>query len=187
MLVNIFEKIDELKAKDTLSLSEINDICNEFDDDRRCIDVFNAIIQFSSLIPVEQTDLNNFVLPNTKETWIEVASALATEHYLSQPMDHVIETVALGLEISVDDIISFLKRRNYIMSCDNQLLATALGIEKGYVINTNKGLRLTDKCVEKIRKAFLIDKPSQAERERIDRACREAERRMKPFSCGKAE
>ena len=162
---SIFEKIDELKEKSKLTLDDINNICNEFDDDRRCIDVYGAILQYSSLVPAEKTDLTDFELPNTKETWIEVASALASEYFLSQPMDHVIEGVAKGLEVSEEDIISFLKLRGYIMLIDNQLHATALGIEKGYVLNTNKGLRFTDKCVEKIRKAFTcVVSPEEKEK-----------------------
>ena len=45
MKKGIYQIIDELKEKPTLTLNEINDICNEFSTDRHCINVPNAIIQ----------------------------------------------------------------------------------------------------------------------------------------------
>ena len=110
--------------------------------------------------------------------------------------------VAKCLGIKRDDIFDFLIQRGYIMRDKSKnpkrkgdYIGTALGIERGYVKNyifTNSKtscihFHLTPKGMQKVEKAFLVDKPAQAEKERIDRACREAERRMKPFSCGKAE
>ena len=185
MRKGIYQIIDELKEKPTLTLSEINNICNEFNTDRRCIDVFGAIIQYTSLTG-NVTDLTDFEFPNTKETWIEIASALATQYYLCQPMEYSIEDISRNLEIPVEDIISFLKQRNYIIYKNGIWRATVLGIEKGYTDNTNEGLILTEKCEEKIRKAFSYEF-SPEEQKRIDAICAEAERTMKPFSCGKAE
>lgn len=153
MRKGIYQIIDELKEKTTLTLSEINDICNEFSEDRHCINVTEAIIQFTSLTG-NKSDLTDFKLPNTKETWIEIASALAAEYRFNQPMEVTVEDAARGLEISVDDILSFLKIKHYIMLDKGTWFATALGVKKGCTINTDNGLRLTEKCIEKIRGAF---------------------------------
>lgn len=185
MRKGIYQIIDELKEKPTLTLSEINNICNEFDTDERCIDVVNAIVQYTSLTGNE-TDLTDFEIPNTKETWIEIAGALATEYFFMQPEVYTIKAISRGLDISEQEIISFLKLRNYIIFRNGTLFPTVLGIEKGYIINTSEGIKLTEKCEKKIRNAFTYS-ISEEEQNRVYALCKEAEKNMKSSSIGKAE
>jgi len=110
--------------------------------------------------------------------------------------------VAKCLGLKRDDVLEFLKLRGYIVR-DHQrsktrkgdYIGTVLGIEKGYVKNyifsNDKAsyvhFYLTKKGLDKVEKAFLVDKPTQKERERIDAICREYEKNMKPSLLGKAE
>ena len=113
-----------------------------------------------------------------------------------------VTNVAKCLGLKRDDVFEFLKLRGYIMRVQSQnpdkkgkYQGTALGVERGYIKNyvftndkiSNIQFHLTPKGMQKVEKAFLIDKPAQAEKERINKLCKEAERTMKPFSCGKAE
>ena len=110
--------------------------------------------------------------------------------------------VAKCLGLKRDDVLEFLRLRGYIMrdshrrpSRKGDFIGTALGIEKGYVKNyiysddntSSVHFYLTKKGMDKVEKAFLIDKPTQAEKERIDSICREYEKNMKPSVLGKAE
>lgn len=109
--------------------------------------------------------------------------------------------VAKCLGLKRDEVLEFLKLRGYIMrdqpkrKSKGDYYATALGIEKGYVKNylftSGKDaylhFYLTRKGMEKVEKAFVIDKPTQAEKDRIDAICREYEKNMKPSLLGKAE
>lgn len=113
-----------------------------------------------------------------------------------------VTNVAKCLGLKRDDIFEFLKLRGYIMRVQSQnpdkkgkYQGTALGIKKGYIKNyvftndkiSNIQFHLTPKGMQKVEKAFLIDKPAQAEKERINKLCKEAERNMKPSLLGKAE
>ena len=110
-------------------------------------------------------------------------------------------TVAKCLGLKRDEVLDFLKLRGYIMRDQpkrkrkGDYYGTILGIEKGYVKNylytsgTDSHIHfyLTKKGMEKVEKAFFIDKPTQEEKERINQLCIEAERNMKPSLLGKAE
>ena len=110
-------------------------------------------------------------------------------------------TVAKCLGLKRDEVLDFLKLRGYIMrdrpkrKRKGDYYGTVLGIEKGYVKNylyTNREdsyihFYLTKKGMEKVEKAFFVDKPNQEEKERINQLCMEAERNMKPSLLGKAE
>jgi len=117
-------------------------------------------------------------------------------------MNKTITDTSKELGLKRDDVLEFLRLRGYIMrdnhrrpSRKGEFIGTALGLEKGYVENytyTNEKTScvhvvLTEKGFEKVEKAFLIDKPAQAEKERINKLCKEAERNMKPSLLGKAE
>ena len=109
--------------------------------------------------------------------------------------------VAKCLGLKRDEVLEFLKLRGYIMRDQpkrkrkGDYYGTILGIEKGYVKNylytSGKDsyihFYLTKKGMEKIEKAFFIEKPNQEEKERINKLCLEAERNMKPSLLGKAE
>lgn len=110
--------------------------------------------------------------------------------------------VAKCLGIKRDDVLEFLKMRGYIMREHTQnpnkkgkYQGTALGIERGYVKNyvfTNEKtsriqFHLTVKGMQKVEKAFLIDKPTQVEKERIESVCKEYEKNMRSSAIGKAE
>ena len=110
--------------------------------------------------------------------------------------------VAKCLGLKRDEVLEFLRLRGYIMRDQpkrkrkGDYYGTALGIEKGYVENylyTTDGkdsyihFYLTKKGMEKVKNAFFIEKPTQEEKERINKLCMEAERNMKPSLLGKAE
>ena len=89
------------------------------------------------------------------------------------------------------DILDFLKLRNYVMQIEGYWYATILGVEKGCVIGSSVSdvICITEKGFKRIKKAFSVDFTpwQEKESERIYQACKEAEKNMKPFSCGKAE
>lgn len=109
--------------------------------------------------------------------------------------------VAKCLGLKREEVLEFLKLRGYIMRDHRRgkrkgdYIGTVLGIEKGYVKNyifsndrtSCVHFYLTKKGMDKVEKAFLVEKPTQAEKERIDSICREYERNMKPSLLGKAE
>ena len=101
-----------------------------------------------------------------------------------------------------DEVIQFLNVKGYIMREQTKnpkklgkWIGTAMGIDHGYIKNylfTNEKtsqiqFHLTPKGMQKVEKAFKEIEIKKAEQKRIDRLCAEAERTMKPFSCGKAE
>ena len=111
-------------------------------------------------------------------------------------------TVAKCLGLKREEVLEFLRLRGYIMRDSHRrttrkgdFIGTALGIEKGYVENyiysTDQKsyihFYLTLKGKEKVERAFLIEKPNQAEKDRIESICREYEKNMKPSLLGKAE
>lgn len=113
-----------------------------------------------------------------------------------------VTNVAKCLGLKRDDIFEFLKLRGYIMREHTQnpnkkgkYQGTALGIERGYIKNyvftndktSNIQFHLTPKGMQKVEKAFLIDKPAQAEKERIETICKEYEKNIKSSSIGLAE
>lgn len=110
--------------------------------------------------------------------------------------------VAKLLKISRDDVLEFLSLRHYIMrerhenpNKKGRYQATALGIERGYVVNylyTNDKIsqvqfHITPKGMQKIEKAFNFGKLSPEQEERVNALCKEAEKNMKSSSMGKAE
>ena len=117
-------------------------------------------------------------------------------------MNKTVTDTSKELGLKRDDVLEFLRLRGYIMR-DKQryskhkgdFIGTALGLEKGYVENytyTNEKascshVLLTEKGFEKVKKAFLVEKPSQEEKNRINKLCIEAERNMKPSLLGRAE
>lgn len=72
------------------------------------------------------------------------------------------------LKISEDDVLNFLKLRNYIMKDGDRYYATILGDEVGFVINTNPSdvIGITEEGLERMRKAFCCDY-SKAERAKV--------------------
>ena len=117
-------------------------------------------------------------------------------------MNKTITDTSKELGLKRDDVVEFLRLRGYIMrdnhrrpSRKGEFIGTVLGLDKGYVVNyqysnekiTCTHVLLTEKGFQKVQKAFFVDKPAQAEKARIDAICKEYERKMKPFSCGKAE
>lgn len=110
--------------------------------------------------------------------------------------------VAKLLKISRDDVLEFLSLRHYIMrerhenpNKKGRYQATALGIERGYVVNylyTNDKIsqvqfHITPKGMQKIEKAFNLGRLSPEQEERVNAMCKEAEKNMKSSSIGKAE
>ena len=121
----------------------------------------------------------------------------------AEPSDSFTATnVAKCLGLKREEVLEFLRLRGYIMrdshrrpSRKGDFIGTALGIEKGYVKNyifSNENssyvhFYLTKKGIDKIEKAFHIDKPIQDEKNRIENICKEFEKNMKPSLLGKAE
>lgn len=117
-------------------------------------------------------------------------------------MSKTITDTSKELGLKRDDVLEFLKLRGYITrdkhtrpSRKGDFIGTALGLEKGYVENytyTNEKtscvhVLLTEKGFEKVKKAFFIEKPTQEEKERIEKICKEYEKNIKPRELGKAE
>ena len=102
--------------------------------------------------------LKNNSSNHASDLYFESKGAISTELTpslkIKKAMEVTVEDAARGLEISVDDIFSFLKIKHYIMLDKGTWFATALGVKKGCTINTDNGLRLTEKCIGKIRGAF---------------------------------
>ena len=77
-MLTYYEKVEQFKKQKTLKISEIAEIL-EVDDDTASR-FYGAIIQFSSLIPVDNDQIVNEVeVPNNRDTWQEVALALMTD------------------------------------------------------------------------------------------------------------
>lgn len=72
------------------------------------------------------------------------------------------------LKISEDDVLNFLKIRNYIMKDGDRYYATILGEEVHFVVNTNPSdvIGITEEGLERMRKAFCCNY-SQAERAKV--------------------
>ena len=110
--------------------------------------------------------------------------------------------VAKCLGLKRDDVLEFLRLRGYIMrdhrrsrTRKGDYIGTPLGLTKGYVVNylydNGKSayvhFYLTPKGKDKIEKAFLFEKPAEAERERIEKICKEYEKNMRASWIGRAE
>lgn len=76
------------------------------------------------------------------------------------------------------DIINFFRIRGYMKKDSGNYEITALGLEKG-LKKDGLSLLIADELAERLKNAF--------ESERIEQACKEAEKNMKPSSLGKAE
>lgn len=110
--------------------------------------------------------------------------------------------VAKLLKISRDELLDFLKIKHYIMRerSDNpnkkgRWQATALGIERGYVVNylyTNDKIshvqfHITPKGMQKIEQVFCHNELTPEEQKRLEKICKEAEKNMRPSVIGLAE
>ena len=117
-------------------------------------------------------------------------------------MNKTITEASKELGLKRDDVLEFLRLRGYIMrnnhrrpSRKGDFIGTVLGLEKGYVENYTYTkektscihVLLTEKGFQKVEKAFLVDKPAQAEKERIEIICKEYEKNIKSRSIGLAE
>ena len=158
---NIYERIDELSVKEKLSLSEVEEICNECGTSGA--DVIGDIIQFTDLTK-DFEDLTEFELPNTKETWIAIAQALAIEVVLNKPIERTIKVCAEILELPEEDILQFLYLKQYIANFKGKWCATAMGVDFGYVTNREDGLFVTEKGMQKL---YLALKPSSLDADEI--------------------
>lgn len=187
MAVNIFERIEELKGKPVLTLAEIDELCNECTTDSdAAVDVAGDIIQFSDLTEGYE-DLTNFTLPNSKETWIAVAQAVATEVVMNRPVKWTVEECAWVLKVNKEDVLKFLQIKQYITKYNGAWHATGMGVDFGCVENRDGEVLLTKKGFEKVQKALTPVELSPEERKRIDAICAEAEKKARYNGVGKAE
>lgn len=160
---NIYERMDELKLKSTLTLSEIEELCTECDTKNNLAHVVESIVNFSDLITVQE-DLTELELPNTKETWIAIAQAMVTKILLDIPVERTISVCAEILELPEEDILQFLYLKQYIANFKGKWCATAMGIDFGYVTNREDGLFVTEKGMQKL---YLALKPSSLDADEI--------------------
>lgn len=67
-----------------------------------------------------------------------------------------------------DDILAFLKLRNYIIKDGDRYYATILGLEVGCVVNVNPSdvIGITEEGLERMRKAFCCNY-TEAERAKV--------------------
>ena len=115
-------------------------------------------------------------------------------------MSKTITDTSKELGLKRDDVLEFLKLRGYITrnkhtrpSRKGDFIGTALGIERGYVVNylyTNDKIsqvqfHITPKGMQKIEKAFNLGRLSPVQEERVNAMCKEAEKNMKSSSIGK--
>lgn len=133
--------------------------------------------------------LNDSELPDAVRTAIAMAekASLDISEIVQKSVKNqsVINEKYIELTLFVDkkgldctDIINFFRIRGYMRKASGNYEITALGLEKG-LKKEGLSLFITNELAERLSNAF--------ERERINKICKEAERRMKPSSIGKAE
>lgn len=185
----------EIQKHHNLANRQIDNVSTELEENQTIANAM-AILQRRSIeLQQELANKNQLIeeLTPDAESWRAFADSDGT---------FSVTNVAKCLGLKRDDIFEFLKLRGYIMRVQSQnpdkkgkYQGTALGIERGYIKNyvftndkiSNIQFHLTPKGMQKVEKAFLVDKPAKAEKERIDNLCKEAERNMKPSLLGKAE
>ena len=110
------------------------------------------------------------------------------------------------LNLSRDnEIIPFLELKKYLVRQNDHrdrkgnLIATALGVQSGCVVNrlyksvSNNGsikriqFFITEKGLEKIEKAFCHEELTPEQQRRVNAICMEMEKKMRPTSMGPAE
>lgn len=164
---NYFDRMQELLKKEFLTFDDVGEI---LDTESLGIDIAGDIIQYTDLTK-NQTDLMDFTMPNTKETWIEIAKAIVEDFQLSKPIERSIINLSYLLKINPDEITQFLVLRGYIVNHSNKWMATALGIEVGCVVNRPDGLFITEKGASRIKAAFKPAALSDKELQEINDVC----------------
>ena len=104
------------------------------------------------------------------------------------------------LNLSRDnEIIPFLELKKYLVRQNDHrdrkgnLIATALGVQSGCVVNQLYGkykriqFFITEKGLEKIEKAFCHEELTPEQQRKVNAICMEAEKTMHPTSIGLAE
>ena len=108
--------------------------------------------------------------------------------------------VARILNISRDnDIIPFLELKKFLVRQNDHrnrkgnLIATALGVQSGCLVNQVYGkfkrvqFFITEKGMKRIEKAFCHNELTQEQQRRVNAICMEMEKKMRPTSLGLAE
>jgi phage antirepressor YoqD-like protein len=185
----------EIQKHHNLANRQIDNVSTELEENQTIANAM-AILQRRAIELQQQLESKNKQIEELTpdaESWRAFAESDGT---------FSVTNVAKCLGIKRDDIFEFLKLRGYIMREHTQnpnrkgkYQGTALGIERGYIKNyvftndktSNIQFHLTPKGMQKVEKAFLIDKPAQAEKERIDAICKEYEKNIKSRSIGLAE
>ena len=180
MAKNYWERLDELKHKDLLDFSEIGEILEA---DTSDVDVYGAIIQYS--------ELDNFdkKLPNTIDTWIEIALAMACAWKMEKRPDFLnLQDVSPSLGIDRDDILAFLKLRHYIYEPhEGEFHVTVLGLETGVIERRDNWDYLSKKGIKRLVDAFYSVEVTDEEKKRIEAICAEAEKKARYNGVGRAE
>ncbi len=185
----------EIQKHHNLATRQIDSVSTEFEENQTIANAM-AILQRRSFELQQQLENKNKQIEELTpdaESWRNFAESDGTFSATN---------VAKCLGIKRDEVLEFLKLRGYIMREQSQnpdkkgkYQGTALGIERGYVKNyvytkddfSCIQFHLTPKGMQKVEKAFLIEKPAKAEKERIEIICKEYERNHKPTILGKSE
>lgn len=78
-MTDYHKRIDYLKEKEVLKFKEIAEIL-EIDDNRSTNHFYGSIVQFSSLLPIDNDEIvNEIEVPNTRATWQDIAKSLMCE------------------------------------------------------------------------------------------------------------
>lgn len=185
----------EIQKHHNLANRQIDNVSTELEENQTIANAM-AILQRRSIELQQQLENKNKQIEELTpdaESWRAFAESDGT---------FSVTNVAKCLGLKRDDIFEFLKLRGYIMrehsenpNKKGKYQGTVLGIERGYIKNyifsndkiSNIQFHLTPKGMQKVEKAFFVDKPAQIEKERVEKLCKEAEKKMKPSSIGKAE
>lgn len=97
------------------------------------------------------------------------------------------EGASLELGLPEEDIRDFLRIKQYIFKVGEKWLATGMGVDFGYVENSDGEVWITAKGLEKVRKALDIPELSPEERARVDAICAEAEKKARDNGVGRDE
>ena len=185
----------EIQKHHNLATRQIDFVTTEYEENQTIANAI-AILQRRSVDLQQQLE--------NKEKLIEelTPDAESWRNFAESDGTFSATNVAKCLGIKRDDVLEFLRLRGYIMREQSQnpdkkgkYQGTALGIERGYIKNyvyskdnfSSIQFHLTPKGMQKVEKAFFIDKPTQEEKERIEKICKEYEKNIKPRELGKAE
>ena len=160
MAKDIFERMAELTAKESLTLAEIEELCIEDAPAKSSVAVIDDVIKYSGLTK-DVGDLTKFKLPNTKETWIAITQSINTEIVLSRLDDNDylnLTNVSEVIGIKSQDILDFLVLRGYIHKLENgEYESTVLGYAKEVIELRDGKTRLTQKGVKRLIAAFDVE------------------------------